>query len=369
MNKIKSLEAGGPPHLAPFSGDGAASHPRFPPYLQRKILILVGFNAIVVGEVHLNKALLFSLGTLVLSCGSISDKVNEIKDYFTKEPEVEAIAEVLKIALPIGYAAQIAMAAVNGDAVDDDIVIMSGISDSAGPALITIPVTATHPFPVGSKTGTIVVSGYWSSMDEAVLSMALIDIDIALANATFSNMQAFPVFRDSAGITAMYVKEWVNAGQSSLDINSVSASEADEKKAWGEDAPEIDSTVSVDQDVWKINVKHRGTPGDPSDDEYGLVGAGQYADISDKAHLVQLIMLGAAMKAACRKNPVVDNVFSGGALLNTYEVETGKDPSSFPKIGRALFTYHNACDGTIDLKLATGCYIGRIGQSFELDLD
>jgi hypothetical protein len=72
---------------------------------------------------------------------------------------------------------------------------------------------------------------------------------------------------------------------------------------------------------------------------------------------------------SCWKNPVVDNVFEGGALLNTYEIETGKDPSSFPKIGRALFMYHNDCDGTVDLKFATGCYIGRIGQSFALNLN
>jgi hypothetical protein len=316
-----------------------------------------------------NKVLIISLGTLTLSCGLISEKVNEVKNYFTKEPEVKAVAEVLKIALPIGYAAQIAMAAVNGERVDDNIIVVSGITDSAGPALITIPVTVTRPLPIGSKTGTIVVSGYWSSMDEAVMSMTLTDIGIAIATAMFENIQAFPVFRDSTGVTAVYVKEWVNTGESSLDTNSVSASEANEKKAWGENTPEIDSSMSVDLDVWKITVKHKGTPGDPSDDEYGLAGVGQYAGIDDKAHLVQLIMLGAAMKAACRKNPVVDNVFSGGALLNTYEVETGKNPSSFPKIGRALFLYHDECDGTIDLKFATGCYIGRIGQAFNLNLD
>jgi hypothetical protein len=198
--------------------------------------------------------------------------------------------------------------------------------------------------------------------------MALTGLNVATATASFDNIQAFPVFRDATGITAVYVKEWINKGESSLDTGSVSPSEAAKKKEWGKNAPEIDSAMSVDQDVWKITVRHMGTPGNPSDDEYGLTGAGQYAGIDDKAHLVQLIMLGAAMKAVCRKNPVVDNVFDGGALLNTYEVETGKDPSSFPKIGRALFMYHNGCDGTVDLKFATGCYIGRIGQSFALNL-
>jgi hypothetical protein len=302
---------------------------------------------------------------LFISCSA----VDEIKDYFTKEPEVAAVTEVLKIALPIGYAAQIAMAAVNGEALDNDIIVLSGIKDSSGPALVTIPVTTQRLLPIGSKTGTIVVSGYWSSMHDAVLSMALTDVNIATATATFDNIQAFPVFRDDTGITAIYVKEWVNMGTSSLDTSSVSSSEAAEKTTWGKNVPEIDSTMSADQDVWKITVRHKGTPGDPSDDEYGLMGVGQYAGVDDKAYLVQLIMLGAAMKATCRKNPVVDNVFEGGALLNTYEIETGKDPSSFPKIGRALFMYHNDCDGTVDLKFATGCYIGRIGQSFAVNLN
>ncbi|MBN1127916.1 MAG: hypothetical protein JXA71_02955 [Chitinispirillaceae bacterium] len=318
----------------------------------------------------LKNILLISLCSLMLSGGLFCDTIDTIKDYFTKEPEVDAVAEVLRIALPIGYAARTAMAAVNGETVDDGIVIVSGIKDSTGPALITIPVSSTHPLPIGSNTGTLVVSGYWSSMNEAVMAMVLNGLDIPTATATFDNIQAFPVLRDSTGIQALYARQWVNVGKSSLDTSSVSASEAEEKIAWGKNVPTIDSSASVDQDVWIIRVKHKGTPGDPLDDEYGLMGVGQYAGKKkNEAYLVQLIMLGACMKASCRKNPVVDNIFSGGALLNTFEAKIGADPSTFPKIGRALFTYHDACDGRIDLKIATGCYIGRIGQGFALDLD
>lgn len=318
----------------------------------------------------MQKAVLFIemlLCMCLLSCGIFK----EVKEYFTKNPEVEAVEEVIKIAMPICYAAQIAMAAVAGEAVDPDITVISNVQDSSGgSALITIPITTSRPLPVGNKTGTIVVSGFWLSMNEAVMAMVLTNLTITTATATFDNIKAFPVFRDTTGVQAVYMKQWVNLGESSLDTNSVSESEAAQKKQWGENTPEINSSVSVEQDVWIVTALHKGTPGDPTDDEYGLVGVGQYAGLNhDEAYLVQLIMLGAAMKANCRDNPVVDNVFSGGALLNTYEVQSGSDPSSFPKIGRALFTYHSQCDGKIDLSFATGCYIGRIGQSYAIDLN
>ena len=306
---------------------------------------------------------------LFCSCGKFSNTTKEIIDLFKKTPEVEAVADALKISLPIGYAAQIAMAAVNGDSLDSDITILSNIIDSSGPALVTIPVTVERPLPVGSKTGTIIIAGYWLSMDAAVMSMVLVNFDISTTTTELKNIKAFPVFREPEGITAVYVNQWINIVESSLDTNSIKKSEANKKLAWVDSVPEIDSTISTEQDVWMITVNENNTPGDPTDDEYNLKGTGQYAGIDTSAYIVQLVMFGTSMKMSCHKNPVTDNIFEGFALLNTFRVEVGKEPSTFPRIGKAVFTYHEQCDGTIDMSAATGCYIGNIGKPFPINLE
>lgn len=309
--------------------------------------------------------------TLFISCGKFINSTKEIVNYFKKTPEVEAIADAVKISLPIGYAAQIAMSAVNGDSLDPGITVLSNIVDSSGPALVTIPVTADRPLPVGSKTGTIIVAGYWLSMEEAAMSMIFTNFDITTSAADFKNIKTFFVIRktEGTGTTAMYVNQWVNLVESPLDTNSVSKSEAIQKKAWADSIPEIDSTISVEQDVWIIMVKENNTPGDQTDDEYDMIGAGQYAGVGNSAYLIQLVVLGIPMKMSCRKNPVTNETYGGFALLNTFQVEAGKDPIMFPKVGKAVFTYHEQCDGTIDLSLATGCYIGNFGKSFPINLE
>ncbi len=194
---------------------------------------------------------------IFLSC----DTVDGIIEYFTKEPEVEAIEEVIQMSVPLGYVAQVAMAAANGEELEFDVQMVSNIENSIGWATMIIPVSKEHPLPIGNKTGTIMVTGYWSSKDEAVLSMAFTDFDIMVGSFSFVNIEAFPVVRTEEGLSVSYMKVWMNMGDLAMGFSSFDYDKNKERMGWKKSLPLIDTVMNQNVDFWTVVINDKNTPG------------------------------------------------------------------------------------------------------------
>jgi hypothetical protein len=288
-----------------------------------------------------------------------------IKTYFSQEPEVEAITEVIKTTLPLAYAASLAMAAADGN-VAPNVQVINPVYSYPGNGLMYINIGQGSGLPVlADTTATIIVAGLWSSQEMAFLSVSFVNLDFGQMSFTLSNVHTFPVIRDSGGIIIVYANQDINAGTSDTVITvSLTQSEINAELNRLYSRPALDSLVTVEQDGWVIRVDNNLSYTDPSDDEYTITGAGQYLGAGQTdIYMIQAVMIAAAMRPSCRLNP-----FEGGALLRNLEVSSG-DKKDWPEFGTSFFMFHSECDGEVDLTLATGCYIGSSGSTVDLNLD
>ena len=127
--------------------------------------------------------------------------------------------------------------------------------------------------------------------------------------------------------------------------------------------PEIDTSVTLEQDAWIIEIDNSGTPGDIADDVISLTGAGQnvtFDTITPDLDLIQIISIKTEMNYQCVRNPV-----SGFILLRNYGLYS--NPENI-QLGSILFDFHSACDGKCTLPVATESYILNSGRSVNLGL-
>jgi hypothetical protein len=288
-------------------------------------------------------------------------RFKKIKDAFSKKPEIAAASEVLKTAIPLGYAAACAMDAVAGDTAPG-VGFIAGIGGYPGNGLLSISVSGSLPLPVGADTsGTIYVAGYWTSQDQAILSVFFTDLSVREGTFVLKNTATFPVQRDTSGFRIVYASEDVNStADTSMTVTLTGQQMQFEWKKF-EAVPPVDSAVGIDQNAWIIYVDTKGTPAIRTDDIYSVCGAGQYLAASvSGASVVQLVMIDVAYTPAKRLNP-----YSGRGILRDIDIED----NSLPELGTAVLWFHNKNDGRVDVPIATGVYIGSIGKSFALNLD
>ncbi len=301
----------------------------------------------------------------ISSCRRIDNRINNVVDIFKRKPEVEALREVIKTALPLGYAASCAMAVVSGETLSH-VKIIEGVTSFPDHGLISIDISDEHRLPVGADTsGTIIVAGLWSSRDVAIFSVFFTDIDIEDGSFALSNISTFPAQRDTNGILIVYANEDVNSGSDTFMTVTLTEGEIHTELTRLETAPPIDSAVTLDQNAWIINVDFNATNNNFSDDIYNISGAGQYlaASVTDVS-VVQLVMIDAAMSPTiCRLNPTY-----GVAFIRNLDVSTGYS-GNIPELGTTVLTFHSSCNGKVNATIATGVYVASTGSSFSLNLN
>lgn len=291
-------------------------------------------------------------------------RIQDVKDLLSKEPEVAAVSKVLKTAIPIAYAVNVAMVAINGDTLPQ-VTFRQGFTGFPGKGVLYITVSPTYPLPVGSdNSGGILVAGLWSSKDNAVVTVLFSDLNISQGTFQLNSINTFPVQRDGDSLLAVYADQDVNSVKDTFLVFNLTTGEIQTEYERLLAEKPSDSAVVVEQNAWIIDVGTKGTPTNLNDDVYSLSGAGQYVEASVvNSSVVQLVLIETSFSPTIPRNP-----FEGRGILRDIDVSTG-NTGHLPELGTAVLKFHSSNDGKVDILLATGVYIGSTGKSLPLNLD
>jgi hypothetical protein len=171
---------------------------------------------------------------------------------------------------------------------------------------VVITLGSGCPLPLGGEaTGTIEVSGSWSSEDSATLSNTFIDVKAGTQTQAVVDASNLTVTRGTDSVQVRYTWQNVN----------------------------VESGVSTlgAQSLWTTEVDLSGTPDDPADDVYTITGADQSASIN----VSQISASNVVIDPSCRKNPI-----AGSATIQKV---------SGVSIYQATIRFHEACDGKADV--------------------
>lgn len=298
------------------------------------------------------------------SCG-LKDTV----DYFSQEPDAEAVRQAITTGSLLGYAVSAAMGAVDG-AGQGPARVIAGVASFPGSGLIAVESDVAQGLPAGVVSGkTIYVAGFWPDSQTAILTVTCADGSLAHGGIAFTNVATFPATRTDSGWVLTFASEDVNAGTSdtALTMTMTEQQVAIELNRLAS-RPSIDSSISVDQDAWVIEVDDAGTPALLADDRYSIVGAGQHVGLGfageqlAEGELLQIVMVECALSAQCGRNPS-----KGWGVVRKYSAPRsgGGERTQF---GTSVWQFHGRCDGRADILAGTGTYLGFSGRTVELNL-
>jgi hypothetical protein len=302
---------------------------------------------------------------LLLSCACVN-QVNNVVQQFNKAPQIDAFTKAVKVCLPLAYASNVAMDAVNE-------VVTPGVSVSRTPpdsfpcnAVIRIAVDNAHPLPVGSDTvnGSMTVIGFWSDSNTALASVFFTKTNLNDGTFTLQDVAFVPVTRDTSGTMVVFASEDVNA-DSSLTVNTkITDSLITVKFSEIPLTLPTDSSVAVNQKAW-IAIAKRPAGAGLGGEIYTMYGASQYLGVSPSTtEMIQAVMIAVTMTPlSCRRNP-----WGGYAMVRDLRIQ-GSDNNSSVDLGTVVLTFGAACTGTVKIPIATGEYLGRIGSNVALNLD
>jgi hypothetical protein len=298
--------------------------------------------------------LVLAVTTSVTGCNS-----DEAGNFF-KSPNVEPIRTVVKTAVPLAYAASVAMGSMDG-ASPANALVSNGCLEFPCAAVVSITMDdQTLPVELESY-GTVLVAGLWTSRNLAILTVYFIDMDAGSSIFSVSNVSTFPAIKTSNGVKIVYPNVNIDIETGALQPEELTEqevqSEYDRLNAEHPDDPK----VGLDMDAWIVDIDNAGTSADYSDDRYTISGGGQYIDVSsDAGSVLQLGMALVEMAGDCAANP-------GGGLAVLNQVAASS--SGYAVAGQALLRFRPECDGKAQVAVASGSYLGSIGESIPLRLN
>lgn len=237
------------------------------------------------------------------------------------EVNVGPVEEILGTAVPLAYAATLAMAAMAGNDMPCVAVTMSCATPPCSGS-VTVTLDDNCVLPLGSVgNGTIIVSGNWTSDSEAVLTAVYQGVTIG-GEDLFVRQGAFAALAEGDTITMTYADQ---------DVQVTSSTDA-----------------SIAQSAWTVSVATAGTLADTDDDVMVITGAREYVSTSG---IGDVVLTGVEMHASCPANPT-----DGTAMV--YEVGTSSPAT--------VLSFHSTCDGEADVDVTT-C-LQYLGGTVPLDL-
>jgi hypothetical protein len=295
----------------------------------------------------------------LVSCDKIEDLL--------REPDVTPVRNVLKAAMPVGYAANLTMAAMQGDTLPNVTVVRSGSDTSTGCFLVNIMVDSAYPLPGDVQAmGIITTAGIVLDNRTAIMSAVFSSLSITRGSIVIRDISTFPVVVDTDIISgkreldAVYFDMDINKGSDTLLHAGITQGQITAELTKYQTMKSFDSGVSLSENAWIIRVDDNNTLSNPADDHYSAWGGGQYVEAFEgDAEIVQLTMINATMSPACKLNPT-----TGWALWQNMGVQ-----KSVPDMGHVFLTFHGTCDGRARVTVATGVYVKAFGRDIALGLD
>ncbi len=311
----------------------------------------------------MNRTVILSIAAVLAAlCGC--EKFEDL----LREPDITPVRNVLKAAMPLGYAANLTFAALQGASLPNVTIVRSGSDTSTGCFLVNIIVDSTFPLPGDMQaTGIITTAGIIVDNRTAIMTALFSQMNVQRGSFILRDISTFPVVADTDIISGkreldvVYFDVDVNAGSDTLVNIGISQGQINAELTKYQTMKSFDSGVTVGENAWIIRVDDNNSLANVSDDKYVIYGAGQYVEASNsKAELVQLTMIGASMSPRCKYNPTQGYAF-------WQNMGAGSQPSDLD-IGHVFLTFHSACDGNAKVTIATGVYVKSIGRDIALGL-
>ncbi len=304
--------------------------------------------------------------SLILSVSLITSLLvscEKIKEYF-KDPETESLTDVIKTSAVIGFSASAAMSVMEGYDLPY-VRLKTRCSNFPCVSIMVIKIGNNSPFPFWSdKTGEIVVAGLWADNNTAILTMLMTDFEVHTKTFKLKNIYTIPVIRTFDGkLMAVFASMDINFNPETNNLLEFNLQTGEINSEYARIPANVtdDLYVAVGEDAYVIEIDQNNTLDNLYDDSYSVTGGGQLAKIDGNAtEVIQQAMVAVRLNHSCRENPV-----NGYGLIRKINIKDEK----FPELGTAILKFNPTCDGTAEVTLATGMYIGSNGQDVSLDLN
>ncbi len=300
------------------------------------------------------KRMIFSrilFGCFLALSGCDGDSASDYKQFF-HDPSAEPVKAVIRTTVPLAYAASVAMAT-------------ACTTGSVYPCNATVTITDDDSnFPLrlaSSGTGTILVYGYWTSADDALLTVLFVNTYAGSSLFRVNQVSAFPVKKNLSGILRIvYASVDIDVATGPVYPNDMSAPERDVKLGLiSSTTSSTEPSANINMEAWVVDVDDMNNAVF-SDDKYTITGGGQYIETSTgSVSILQLGMANVVMGPGCETCPA-----SGLAVLN----EVASSDSQLVVATAALSFGTNSCDGRAKVVLGTGNYLLATGTYIPLSL-
>lgn len=297
----------------------------------------------------------------VIFCLVPQHSCRKVKDYF-RDPDTGSVIETLHSAILTGYAANTAMAIMQGHSFSHVTVTRSNQGFPCT-TLMVVDLSGESGLPFAAdKASAVTIAGLWPDESTAILTLLFTDYHAESAVLELVGIETIPVIRDGNNIHVALASMDISFNpdvESFLQLN-LTTLEIESELFRLETPRPADVYIAVTQNAYFIDVSNHGTFDDPADDQYTVTGGGQLVEVdNNSAEIIQQAMVEVLVSPACISNPV-----HGMALIKV----TGLESEGFPELGTALLQFTPDCSGTAGVFVATGMYIGSNGQNVSFHL-
>jgi hypothetical protein len=293
---------------------------------------------------------------LVLLQGSSCHKIRE---YF-REPDTGCLTETIQTSVVVGYAADIAMAEMQGVNLPGVTMTRSNPGFPCTAMIYTGLTRSHHPLINQSRYDDITIAGIWTDESTAILTLLFTRYHSGNAVLDILGIKTIPVIRNDSSImvalASMDIK--LNPDSESLLSMNLGTLEIESELLRLEMQPPGDVYVAVNEDAYLVEINTGHTGSNLNDDSFKITGGGQLIEASgSSAEIVQQAMIDLVVSPGCILNPL-----QGMALIKV----TGVEDEGFPELGTALLECDGDCNGSARVFAATGMYVTTNGKKVDL---
>ncbi len=220
----------------------------------------------------------------------------------------------------------------------------------------------TAPVPFNSGLGDITIAGIWNDNSGGVISIMFSDFDVVNGDFKFYGIHTIPIIvrPNTNEIVSIFAEQDIVIGEGSDTLMNLSLSKLKfdaELNRVNTPAP-TDAFVAVRQNVWHLTVTPGGSATNFLDDDYKITGGGQIAEArSESGGILYHAIIDTRFNfTTCAKNPT-----NGTAFIQNFKAGSTLD------FGSILLDFHSTCDGSGNVKVATGKYATANGKNLELN--
>lgn len=296
---------------------------------------------------------------------SCRKEINNPLDKWMQDPPVGPITKTIKTVVPVGYAASLVISDMKGYKQTN----VKSVKQKSS-KLLYVDTSIDYPYKFKNDSyGEMVIAYIQTDLNTALVSVFFTDMEISTGSFKLKNVIAFPVILDEFNnkITAVYVSMDVNLGDNLFPGIDLSEPEINENLGKLDNEITYITEIAIEQNAWIIEIDP-GNYADLYDDNFKIFGGQQAVQVEDyetesSVGALQMAMIDVDFSSDCLKNPT-----GGYAFMQDVEVATSTNDNDIV-FGHVFYDFHSACDGDVEVEVATGNFVFAIGSELDLGLN